>query len=192
MIQASIAASDEPIYLRPGPKDRLDAMKNLFACSREGRLSKPFQDRDDRVCLPPIPRIRECFGWMQFKSEELFSLFAVRRDLSPGEIIIDRQRRHFLPEKEYYAVVYEYIPSDITPLDDAAIQSVFDFFWLSGFTFRDIRPENWLGGIVLDMACFVNPLSVGWYASNHERIDVSSWPKNFFHGPALGESPRVH
>ena len=181
MIRASIAASDEPIYLRPYPEDREAAMGNLFACSQEGRLKKPFQDLPDSISLSSTPRIRECFGWMQFSSQELFSL---PRNLRAGMTNEGRHKRYLLPGKKYYAVVYEYIPNDITPLDDAATQEALDFFWLSGFTFMDVRPENWLGGIVLDMACFISPVSHGWYAKGRKRIDIKSWPKNFFHGPA--------
>lgn len=186
MIQASIAvaASDKPIYLRPRPENRHQALENLFACSQEGRLEKRFQNLPDRVCLSSTPRIRECFGWMQFSSQELSSL---PRDLRAGMITIDGQKRYLSPEKEYYAIVYEYIPNDMPPLDDAATQEALDFFWLSGFTFIDVRPENWLGGIVLDMACFVSPVSRRWSADDYERVDIESWPKNFFHGPAPAE-----
>lgn len=118
---------------------------------------------------------------MKFSSQELFSL---PRNLRAGIIAIDRQKRHLLPDKDYYAVVYEYIPNDMTPLDDTATQEVFDFFWSSGFTSMDIREENWLGGIVLDMASFINPVSCSWSRAGSKRIDVKVWPENFFYGPS--------
>lgn len=184
MIQASVKASDEPIYLRPSLKKKSEAMDNLFACSREGRLRKPFKDLTDCVYLSSTPLIRECFDWMKFSSQELFSL---PRDLRAGGIFVGGRKRHLLPGKEYYAVVYEYISNDMPPLDNGAMQGVFDFFWFTGFTFLDLRPENWLGGIILDMASFISPISGGWSPHGRERVDVSSWPKNCFHGPALVE-----
>ena len=41
---------------------------------------------------------------MKFCSQELFSL---PRNLRAGIVTIDRQKRYLLPDKEYYAVVYD-------------------------------------------------------------------------------------
>lgn len=180
-IQASIKSSNESIYLSPDPKSRSDAMANLFACSQERRLSKPFKNLPGRVRLSSPPRKRECFGWVRFSSQELLSL---PRDLRAGMILVGRHKRHLLPGKEYYAIVYEFIPDHMPLLNDDSIQAAFDFFWLSGFTFMDLRTENWWRGIFLDAASFISPVAAPWSANGGNRVDIQGWPKNYLYGPA--------
>ena len=187
LIQASVETSEETNYLKPDPRTKDDAIINLFAFSQEGRKEKPSEALSDRIAISSMPRLRECFGWIKVSGRELHSL---PRDLRPSTMRLNRktrEMREILISKEYYAIVYEYIPQDIPPLDNEAVQSGLDFLWLGGFCFGNTRPENWVGGILLDMADFACPWSPGWARAAYRRVEASAETQNVFTGAAAAK-----
>lgn len=91
--------------------------------------------------------------------------------LRPYVLSLDRRgegRRQFFPTQQYYALVYEYIPSteagSEADLDVNVVQPQLDFLWLGGWCLTMMKRDNWGGdGILLDMADVMSVFHRGWH-----------------------------
>ncbi|KAK5991191.1 hypothetical protein PT974_09469 [Cladobotryum mycophilum] len=161
MIGASIEASTEPIHLKPDPKTFKDAVYNLQEFSDEGRQEQRFRHRPDAIAISSVPRFRKCFGWMNISGKELYSLDP---RLRPHTVRIDRRSfRDLRADEEYYAILYEYISQNEDSETKSVMEDQLNLLWLAGFTMVATKPENWVGGILLDMADPVCPWQPGWF-----------------------------
>ncbi|KAL7788362.1 hypothetical protein V8C37DRAFT_411642 [Trichoderma ceciliae] len=164
MIRAAVETSTEPIYIKAKPKTWRDAARNLHAFSTEGRRESRFQqDMADSipVSASSFPQFRECFGWMMISGAELCSL---NPKLRPHGVVLDRVKRALWPWEEYYAILYEFIPSDKQLAMEATdvMQAQIDLLWQAGFCMTERRLANWIGGVLLDMADSVSPWHLEW------------------------------
>lgn len=68
------------------------------------------------------------------------------------------------PDKEYMAIVYEYVEEGEN--DPDTVQQALDFFWLAGFsgTLSQL-PQNWKSSVLIDLSDIVPPCTYGWHAS---------------------------
>ncbi len=59
-----------PILVYPDSKTRQEAETNLFAFSNEARQQNATLDSSEMLPVTEIPRMRQCYGWMQFSGQE--------------------------------------------------------------------------------------------------------------------------
>lgn len=166
MIQAAIDCADEPIYLNPRPKTKKHALINLQNFSAECRNREKLKKLPNAVPYTSLPPIKKCFGWTKVSGQELWKLSPNSR---PPTYDLDHVRKDIWPQKEYFAIVYEFIPEGC--LDKNVVQSQLDFYWLVGFCFTPtMRPDNWKGdGILIDMADLICPWHAGWSIGSYYR-----------------------
>ncbi|KAK4239855.1 hypothetical protein C8A03DRAFT_42557 [Achaetomium macrosporum] len=108
-IAAAVKSDSEtlPIQVHAQPSGYGDAMDNLLAFSTEGRRRQQVKDAD-AIQISAIPHMKKCFGWLKIHGEQLTNL--------PGRVRAPPVRlekygyRQIWPDREYFAIVYEYIP----------------------------------------------------------------------------------
>lgn len=93
--------------------------------------------------------------------------------MRPPRLVVDGLAREIHPGEDYYAIVYEYMPSHGPALDVNAVQGLLDFLWRAGFCFMPLRIENWAGpGFLLDMCDIICPWHAGWSPVLYRRFVV--------------------
>ncbi|KAL8366287.1 hypothetical protein RB595_004859 [Gaeumannomyces hyphopodioides] len=190
MIEASMddlrAAGDgdqKSIRLLRKPENRTGATENLYAFSEEARhqprIARIVNDVNATVELEEMHRQRKCFGWLKLSSD-YFSNHPARRKISPPGIKVGKYQRQINPCREYFAIVYEFIPDDDgtddpSPVDRGKIQASMDFLSVVGFEFADSRIlDNWKSGVLIDLSDIIFPLGVGKGKNRHTRGDALS------------------
>ncbi|KAG6292385.1 hypothetical protein E4U45_006967 [Claviceps purpurea] len=176
----AIENSADSIWLRPNPETHREGVYNLHAFSDEGRTRQRYREMPGAVKYSAAPRLRECYGWTLISGEEIWTM---PRPLRPPIIRLGqdgRDYRHFFRAQQYYAIVYEYVPSSEAGLDVDVVQPQLDFFWLGGWCLATMKRDNWGGdGILLDMADAISPLQSGWHRLMYWRrraTDVTEQP----------------
>ncbi|KAG6075578.1 hypothetical protein E4U15_005589 [Claviceps sp. LM218 group G6] len=170
----AIENSANSIWLHPNPKTHREGLYNLHAFSEEGRIRQRYREMPDAVKYSAAPRLRECYGWISISGEEIMKM---PQALRPYVLSLDRRgegRRQFFSTGQYYALVYEYIPSteagSEADLDVDVVQPQLDFLWLGGWCLTMMKRDNWGGdGILLDMADVMSVFHRGWHGWLYSR-----------------------
>lgn len=144
-------------------------MDNLLAFSTEGRQEQLVKDAD-AIEITSIPRMKKCFGWLKIDGEQFFKLhWRLRPEVVKLRNVADRQ---ILPDRQYFAIVYEYIPEGDN--DRGQMQQVLDFLWRAGFDFcQSLRKENWKSGVLVDLSDIISPVGYSWHKNSYRRADAS-------------------
>lgn len=169
MMGAAIAQSEEPIYLKPEIESRKDALYNTQAFCNEARQKPRFKKLPGAVPITSFPRFQKCFGWLKANSTRLFE----DGRMGPPYARVGRDRRAMTRDVEYYAILYEYIPPGEQHVDMEGLQAQMDLLYLVGFDICDLKPENWIGGVLVDMAALESPWEMHWSHRAHKHYDVN-------------------
>lgn len=133
-------------------------MANLLAFSDEPYPGQQAAQGSKLAQIQSIPRITKCYGWLRF-SGQVFLQMPMRT--RPPSIVVSKEHRSFSPNKEYLAIVYEYIEDGEN--DPAVVEQVADFFHLTGFSFASSPLEkNWKHGVLVDFSDIIHPGGFGW------------------------------
>ncbi|KAK1762574.1 hypothetical protein QBC33DRAFT_481372 [Phialemonium atrogriseum] len=162
MIEAAVhqaAIESTPILVNGNPKTKDDAMANVCAFSHEGRQRQSSAGSSGVTAISSIPRMRKCYGWLRF-SGQIFLKMPAR--LRAPTLHIDKVKRTMSADREYIAIVYEYVEE--VENDPAVVEEVAAFFWLAGFS-HTISPaaRNWKSGVLVDLSDIVHPGGYGWH-----------------------------
>ncbi|KAK4132711.1 hypothetical protein BT67DRAFT_342763, partial [Trichocladium antarcticum] len=131
-VQAGIRqSSPKPVHVPAKRTTRLDCLRCLYAFSTDGLLSRPFDQlpAEQKFAMSGSPtRLRECYGWTRVRGADFVALndsIEVNEDVnfSDGEVSASLLEA----DREYFALVYEYIPKARLELD--AVQRQLDFFY---------------------------------------------------------------
>ncbi|KAK8924323.1 hypothetical protein VCV18_004742 [Metarhizium anisopliae] len=158
-----------PILVNPEPKTWDEAYKNMLAFSNEARRQRIGVQSHDLLSITSMPRMRKCYGWMQFTGEELIR--RLPRRLFPPYVEVDKVVRSIDDEKLYTAVVYEFIEEAANEVD--VVKSVMEFLWHAGFSYLWPKADNWKAGVLVDLSDIVNPRSYGWNRQGCGETDPS-------------------
>ena len=162
MMQAALSPDSAelgPILVDPSPSTKEAALANLLAFSNEVRLqqSTPFDSSLSPV--KSIPRLRQCYGWLQLTGDDLLRLLP--RRLYPPEYDVSKIKRYIDPDVCYTAVVYEFVEEARN--NRKVVQEVLDFFWRVGFSHVLIPMAcNWKSGVLVDLSDIIYPKGYGW------------------------------
>lgn len=163
------AQSEGSIYLKPEIECRRDALYSIQAFCNEAREKPRFKDLPGAVPITSFPRFRKCFGWLKANSSRIFE----DERMGPPYARIGRDRRAMTRDTEHYAILYEYIPSGEQHVDTEGLQAQMDFLYLVGFKICDLKPGNWIGGVLVDMAALESPWEMHWSHLSHKHFDVN-------------------
>ncbi|KAK3945400.1 hypothetical protein QBC46DRAFT_372129 [Diplogelasinospora grovesii] len=158
MIEAALQAA--PIRVNENPKEKQDALANLFSFSDEARQDGVQHAKGSSLReMPPFPRMAKCYGWLDFDRQEFRKM---PQRIQVDRVHIGRDIRKFSEkDNSYIAIVYEYIEDG--PNDPATVNEVSTFLWLAGFNYgASQRAENWKQGILVDHSDIVHPDGCGW------------------------------
>ena len=148
-----------PILVNPTPGTKEAAEANLFAFSNEVRLRQIKAPDPSLLPVTSIPRLRQCYGWLQLNSDDLLRLLP--RKLLPPYIEVSKLKRSIHPDACYTAVVYEFVEEGVN--NPEVVQEVLDFFWLGGFSHAMLpRACNWKSAVLIDHSDIVHPRGYGW------------------------------
>ncbi|KJZ70542.1 hypothetical protein HIM_10086 [Hirsutella minnesotensis 3608] len=153
------AAESTTILVNANPRTRDEALANLLAFSTEGRQLQASSEHSGITAISSIPRITKCYGWLKFSGRVFFRMPVSKR---APTIRVDKITRNLSPDREYTAIVYEYIEEgDNNP---AVVEEVDRFLWLAGFG-HTISPaaRNWRAGVLVDHSDIVHPTGFGWH-----------------------------
>ncbi|KAG8411136.1 hypothetical protein J3459_016581 [Metarhizium acridum] len=151
-----------PILVIPDPQCRQEAQANLLAFSNEARQKNIGVQSHDLLSITSIPRMRKCYGWLQFTGEELRR--RLPRKLAPPPIEVDKVVRSIHDEKLYTAVVYEFIEEAENDVD--VVKTVLEFLWRAGFSHHSPKADNWKGSVLVDLSDIENARTYGWCSRN--------------------------
>lgn len=162
-VQAGIRqSSPKPVHVPAKRTTRLDCLRCLYAFSTDGLLSRPFDQlpAEQKFAISGSPtRLRECYGWTRVRGADFLALndsIEVQEDVdsSDGEVSASLLEA----DREYFALVYEYIPK--AGLEFDAVQRQLDFFYHIGFQHCQVPDQrNWQGpGILLDFGDYHSPV----------------------------------
>jgi hypothetical protein len=88
-------------------------------------------------------------------------------------IKVDKLTRFIERDKEYTAILYEYIEEGQNDAD--VVQEAVDFFWLVGFSFTLSQlPQNWKSGVLIDLCDIAPPRGYGWFEKSYRRGPYSA------------------
>jgi hypothetical protein len=156
------AAASSAILVNPNPENWDDVLDNQAAFSDEARLKQQSSTQQETESgyreITTMPRMRKCYGWLTVKSNVLAAL---PWELQPPVIKVDKVNRFIQPDREYMAIVFEYIEEGENAVD--AVQEVMDFFWLAGFCRTlSLLLKNWKSSVLVDLSDFAPPRGYGW------------------------------
>ncbi|KAK1764382.1 hypothetical protein QBC33DRAFT_547060 [Phialemonium atrogriseum] len=151
-------AESNPILVNPNPRSKDEAMANLLAFSGESCPVEQVAQGSNLTQIQSIPRITKCYGWLRFSGQVFLDM---PRRTRPPSIVVSKEPRSFSLDKEYLAIVYEYIEDGEN--DPTVVEQVGDFFYLAGFSFAESPLEkNWKQGVLIDFSDIVHPGGFGW------------------------------
>lgn len=106
MIETQMKLATAPILINANPVTKGDALHNLMALSHE-RLQDQLQAVEPEVTqIPAFPRMAKCYGWLEFGRQLTRNI--PRKKRAPL-VHAGRVRRFMSYDKDYAAIVYEYI-----------------------------------------------------------------------------------
>ncbi|KAI8722334.1 hypothetical protein NCS52_00377000 [Fusarium sp. LHS14.1] len=110
------------------------------------------------ILVKARPETKNCYGWLKFNGQNFLDM---PPKLWAPSLVVDKINRDFSPEKEYFAIVYEFVEEGEN--DPATVEKVDEFFWLSGFGHNSSPLEkNWKSGILIDLSDIVHAGGFGW------------------------------
>ncbi|KAH6627771.1 hypothetical protein F5144DRAFT_494056 [Chaetomium tenue] len=160
-VEQAVAAS-RPILINANPTTWDDALDNQAAFSDEARMTQQSATQQEPEPgyrhITSTPRMKRCYGWLTLDSSAFSEL---PWQLRPPVTKVGKVERFIQPDKEYTAIVYEYVEEGENAVE--AVQESMDFFWLAGFGFT-LSPleKNWKSGMLVDLSDIVPPRSYGW------------------------------
>jgi hypothetical protein len=182
MMEAAVeqaAAASRPIQLIANPTYWDDALDNQAAFADEARLVPPPPPPPPQQepgpgagagagpALRPVttmPRMRKCHGWLALKGDT-FRGFPWW--LRPPILKVSKLTRLIQHDREYTAIVYEYVEEGENDAD--AVQKALDFFRLAGFArTMSLLAKNWKSSVLLDLCDIVSPRSYGWHGQRYK------------------------
>ncbi|KAF5530443.1 hypothetical protein FPHYL_14078 [Fusarium phyllophilum] len=171
MLETAIQQAATPIIVNASPRTKDEALANLYAFSSEGRQknkSAPAQGAHVEEIVT-IPRIRKCYGWTKFSGHVLLGL---PKDLRPPVLQVGKFCRSISTQKEYTAIVYEYVEEGENRPD--VVEEADKFFWLAGFSHSSSpAARNWKSGVLVDLSDIIQAGGYGWYAKRYGPWDAN-------------------
>ena len=141
--------TEHPILVKKEPRTPMDALKNLYAFSNEGRHS-PRASRPGRTPPPPFPSLPECYGWIRVKRADI-------PEVQPApEATVDEHLDW------HWGIVYEFVPG--AKQDLVVGQAHLDFFHAVGISMHFYKCDNWHGGRLVDMSDLYTVFCWNWHA----------------------------
>ncbi|EHK16133.1 uncharacterized protein TRIVIDRAFT_195990 [Trichoderma virens Gv29-8] len=163
---------ESPILVNAAPTTRKDALNNHYAFSIEGHIR--LQDKlketpmTNTKIISEAPRLRKCYGWPNFKGRIIRN---AHPSLWPPPLHIDKVDREMPLNRDYIAIVYEYIKDGEN--GPAIVKQMLEFLWFTGFSLVDSpHARNWTSGVLLDLCDVVPPRRSSWKSSNYGIRDV--------------------
>ena len=182
MIESSVAqaaAESHPIQVNEQPKTKEEAMANLHAFSHEGRFEQGTTGAHGTRLISQMPRIKRCYGWLKLSGDVLCSL---DRKMRAPPISLHKITRMISLDKEYIAIVYEYVEEGRN--DPAVVKGVLEFLWHAGFEATlGGGARNWKSGVLVDLSDIVHAGGYGWLPKIYgetiaERV-LLEWPASW-------------
>jgi hypothetical protein len=158
MIETQMKLATAPIVVNTNPVTKSDALHNLVAFSRERIQNQSLVTDPEVTEIPAFPRMAKCYGWLEFGRQLTRNI--PRKKRAPL-VHAGRVRRFMSYDKDYIAIVYEYIEEGSN--NAAAVEAVDRFLWLVGFCHTDSAARNWRSGVLVDHSAIVYPRSYGWF-----------------------------
>lgn len=161
--EAAIGLSPPPL-VNANPRTKDEAKANIYAFSTEVRQMKSPSDKTSETMeISSIPRLKKCYGWLTL-SGQLFR--GLHRSLKPPALHVGKIKRSMSADKDYTAIVYEYVEEGENPPD--VVEEVADFFWLAGFS-HILSPaaRNWKRGVLVDLSDIVHAGGYGWHVKSY-------------------------
>lgn len=154
--------SPGPVLVKPHPGTHQEAESNLFAFLEEVRGQNEAARCSDLLPVTGVPRMRRCYGWMQFTGEELYQ--RMPRKVRPPHMGVGKVKRSIREDVHYTAIIYEFVEEGENSPD--AVQPVLDFFWRAGFGHgMTPKADNWKSGVLVELSDIVHPNGYGWEES---------------------------
>ena len=150
------------VYANPVTED--DAKENLFAFADEKLHELPPGQDVEKTTVPSFPRMAKCYGWLPFNRQVVQG---IPRPRWPPVVKLPDIRRSLTSDKDYTAIVYEYIEE--VDNDAGIVEAVDRFLWLAGFCHKDPGARNWKGGVLVDHSAIVYPGAFGWDKGRYRR-----------------------
>lgn len=148
MINTSLlhaTATGRTIYLLPNPTTKSQALRNLWAFSKEGSIETSVPKHFEPFALNG--RMNDCLGWTELKGS------TINLALTEAGILGDIK-----DEETYFCIIYAFVPKG--KLDADVILSQLDFFHIVGFYNVPFNPANWRGeGVLVDFSDIVSPFA---------------------------------
>lgn len=167
-VQEAAAGISPPIILSANPKTKHDAKANLHAFSNEGRERRPPPSNEDSktIEITSMPRMKKCYGWLPFDGKIFFRM---PRELRPPSLKVGKIKRNMSSEKEYIAIVYEYVEE--VENSKGVVEKVSEFLWRAGFSHNDSPgKKNWKNSVLVDLSDYVHPRGYGWHPRCYEPL----------------------
>ncbi|POR32212.1 Uncharacterized protein TPAR_07593 [Tolypocladium paradoxum] len=161
MIEAAVqraADRSTPIVVSANPETKDEALANLLAFSDEGSQMSAPAEGDEAEAISSTPRMTKCHGWLKL-SGQVFLQMPPR--MRAPTVQVDKITRNMSPDKEYIAIVYEYV--DDVANHPRVVEEVDRFLWLVGFSHADSpAAKNWRSSVLVDHSDIVHPRGFGW------------------------------
>ncbi|KAK4154005.1 hypothetical protein C8A00DRAFT_14848 [Chaetomidium leptoderma] len=161
-VQAGLRqSSPTPVHVPTKRTTRLDCLRCLYAFSADGRRSRDFDGlpAGEKVAISSsFTRVRKCFGWTRVRGADFVAMNNVMKLDHYAEEEGEGSASHIERGREYFAIVYEYLPE--AKLELNAVQRQLDFFYHTGFHLcQDTHERNWQGpGVLLDFGDYNSPV----------------------------------
>ncbi|KAG5758495.1 hypothetical protein H9Q72_013371 [Fusarium xylarioides] len=163
MLETAIQQATTPIIVNASPRTKDEALANLYAFSSEGRQKNKSAQGAQVEEIVTIPRIRKCYGWTKFSGHVLLEL---PKDLRPPVLQVGKFCRSISTQKEYTAIVYEYVEEGENRPN--VVEEADKFFWLAGFSHSSSpAARNWKSGVLVDLSDIIHAGGYGWYAKRY-------------------------
>jgi hypothetical protein len=161
-VQAGLRqSSPKPVHVPAKRTTRLDCLRCLYAFSADGRRARVFDGlpAGEKVMISDSStRLRKCFGWTRVRGADFMAMNDAIQIDPHAEYKGEGAASYIEGGREYFAIVYEYIPP--TKLELNAVQRQLDFFYHIGFhPCQGVNEKNWQGpGVLLDFGDYNSPV----------------------------------
>ncbi|KAF1732024.1 hypothetical protein CRV24_008217 [Beauveria bassiana] len=156
-------ADKGPVRILPAPEDRSECRANLMAfCDEQRAIQKQHPKHEDLEDVTSMPQLRRCYGWMKVTSAQLKAKIPRKRwppFVDCGKVVrgLDRPTN----EKEYLAIVYEYIEESENVAE--TMQETINFLHNAGFHFcLSSMLRNWKNSMLVDHSDIIHVGGNGW------------------------------
>ncbi|KAJ4161591.1 uncharacterized protein LMH87_007622 [Akanthomyces muscarius] len=151
LMQEALAQDDpslDPVLVYPEPCDWREGYENMLAFSDEWRRKgSPCSASTPMTEITSMPRIRKCYGWIKIAGDILYQLPPLWQ---PPHLKIEKIPRQIERNKEYTALVYEYVEEGENNAE--VIQESLNFFRDAGFSHTRISlARNWKKRVYLSV-----------------------------------------